>query len=140
MSPADANVAPLWPLILYIAAVFVVVGVMLGASFVLGGRTRNYRAKQEPYESGILPSGGSQLRLSAKFYLVAMFFVVFDLEAVFIFAWAVVAREAGWPGYVEMMIFMGVLLAGLVYLWRLGALDWAPRSRGRLMQEQGRTE
>jgi NADH-quinone oxidoreductase subunit A len=59
-----------------------------------------------------------------KFYLIAMFFVVFDLESVFIFAWAVAGRELGWPGYWELAVFAGVLIAVLVYLWRLGALDW----------------
>ncbi len=135
MSP---TAAPLWPLLLYVAAVFGIVAVMLGFSFVLGGRTRNYKAKQEPFESGIVPVGSANLRFSAKFYLIAMFFVIFDLEAVFIYAWAVVARPAGWAGYIEMLIFVGVLMAGLVYLWLLGALDWAPRSRGRLMQNQGK--
>jgi NADH-quinone oxidoreductase subunit A len=67
--------------------------------------------------------------LSAKFYLVAMFFVIFDLEAVFIFAWAIAVRETGWNGYAEAMLFITVLLATLVYLWRVGALDWRQGSR-----------
>ncbi len=62
-----------------------------------------------------------------KFYLVAMFFVIFDLETVFIFAWAIAFREVGWTGYIEMLVFVGVLVAALIYLWRLGALDWRPR-------------
>ena len=69
-------------------------------------------------------TGSARVRLSAKFYLLAMFFVIFDLETVFIFAWAVSAREVGWPGYLEILVFIGVLAVALVYLWRLGALDW----------------
>jgi NADH-quinone oxidoreductase subunit A len=66
-----------------------------------------------------------------KYYMVAMFFVVFDLEAAFILIWAVGARQLGWPGYIEVVVFIVVLLAGLAYLWREGALDWSPRkSRG----------
>jgi NADH-quinone oxidoreductase subunit A len=65
--------------------------------------------------------------LTAKFYLVAMFFVIFDLEAVFVIAWALAARPLGWAGYIEILIFIGVLMAALVYLWRLGALDWGTR-------------
>jgi NADH-quinone oxidoreductase subunit A len=69
------------------------------------------------------------VRLSAKFYLVAMFFVIFDLEAIFIFAWAVAGRALGWAGYWEILIFSGVLMAALIYLWRLGALDWGSIQR-----------
>jgi NADH-quinone oxidoreductase subunit A len=71
------------------------------------------------------------LRLSVNFYLVAVFFVIFDLESVFIFAWAICVREAGWAGYVEIVVFVGILLAALAYLWREGALDWGPDQRKR---------
>jgi NADH-quinone oxidoreductase subunit A len=67
------------------------------------------------------------VRLSAKFYLIAVFFVIFDLEAVFLYSWAVAAQDLGWPGYWEVVIFVGVLVVALAYLWRLGALDWNPR-------------
>ncbi|MBP1624424.1 MAG: NADH-quinone oxidoreductase subunit [Acidobacteria bacterium] len=78
----------------------------------------------------MLPTGSARLHFSAKFYLIAMFFVIFDLEAVFIFAWAVAVPELGWMGYLEVLIFIIVLAATLIYLWRLGALDWGPyRSR-----------
>jgi NADH-quinone oxidoreductase subunit A len=69
--------------------------------------------------------------LSASFYLIAMLFVIFDLESVFIFAWAVDVRNLGWAGYVEVLIFTGVLLAALAYLWRVGALDWGSARRRR---------
>jgi len=116
-------------LVLYIALVIGLCVVMLGLSWVLGERTRYTRATLDPYESGILHVGMARYRFSAKFYLMAMFFVIFDLEAVFVFAWAVSARESGWPGYIEMLVFLGILVAALAYLWRLGALEWAPRPR-----------
>ena len=81
-------------------------------------------AADEPFESGIVTVGLARLRLSAKFYLIAVFFVIFDVEAVFLFAWAVAFRELGWPGYIEAVIFIAILGAALAYLWRLGALDW----------------
>jgi NADH-quinone oxidoreductase subunit A len=116
-------------LVLYIALVIGLCVVMLGLSWVLGERTKYTKATLDPYESGIVHVGFARYRFSAKFYLMAMFFVIFDLEAVFVYAWAVSAREAGWAGYIEMLVFLGILLAGLVYLWRLGALDWAPKPR-----------
>jgi len=118
----------LWPLAVYLVIVVMLVVAMLGLSFVLGQRHNN-RATGSPYESGILSQGSARVRLSAKFYLVAMFFVIFDLEAVFIFAWAVAVRELGWSGYAEAAVFIAVLLATLVYLGRVGALDWGPGSR-----------
>lgn len=128
----------LWPLLVYVALVLVVVLGMLGLSHFLGQRHRE-RATDEPYESGIPPTGSARLRFDVRFYLVAMFFVIFDLEAAFLFAWAVALRQAGWLGYVEAVIFVAVLLAGLVYLWRLGALDQAtpPRDRGWLGGREG---
>jgi NADH-quinone oxidoreductase subunit A len=96
---------------------------MIGASWLLGERHRDPHTAL-PYESGIVSEGSARVRLNVKFYLVAMFFVIFDLEAVFIFAWAIAARELGWAGYAEVVIFIGILLAALAYLWRMGALDW----------------
>ncbi|HSM57689.1 MAG TPA: NADH-quinone oxidoreductase subunit A [Candidatus Sulfomarinibacteraceae bacterium] len=116
----------MWPLAVYFGAVLVVVGAMLGLSYVLGER-HDDRAKGAPYESGIATTGSARIRLSVRFYLIAMFFVIFDLEIVFVIAWAVGARELGWAGYIEIAIFIGVLLAALIYLLRLGALDWSPR-------------
>lgn len=132
--------APLWPLALYTGLVLVVVGGMLAISYVLGERHKD-KATDEPYESGITTTGSARLRQSARFYLVAMFFVIFDLEAVFIFAWALSVRDVGWLGFVEILIFIVVLLAALVYLWRLGALDWGPRaSRPRPGATRGLTQ
>jgi NADH-quinone oxidoreductase subunit A len=110
-----------WPLVFYAGAVLAVVAGMLGGSYLLGNRARLYGT---PFESGIVPAGTSQIHYTVPFYLVAIFFVIFDLEAVFLFAWAIAFRESGWAGYVEILIFIGVLVAALVYLWRIGALDW----------------
>jgi NADH-quinone oxidoreductase subunit A len=118
----------IWPLAVYIALVGMLVVAMLSLSFVLGQRHTD-RATGSPYESGILSEGSARVRFSAKFYLVAMFFVIFDLEAVFLFAWAVAVRETGWAGYAEVLLFITVLLATLAYLWRVGALDWRQGSR-----------
>jgi NADH-quinone oxidoreductase subunit A len=116
----------LWPLVVYVAMALALVTSMLALSWLLGQRHAD-RATGEPYESGINPTGSARLRLSADFYLIAMFFVIFDLEAVFIFAWAVAAREVGWVGYIGVVIFIGLLVAALLYEWRMGALDWRAR-------------
>ena len=125
MNTPTSQTGALWPLVVYFAAVLVVVAGMLGLSYVLGQRHAD-RATGEPYESGIVSTGSARLRLYARFYLVAVFFVIFDLEAVFLFAWAIALREVGWAGYAEILVFTGVLVAALIYLWRLGALDWGP--------------
>lgn len=124
----------LWPFAVYLALVGFVIAAMLLLSFALGQRHHD-RSTDSPYESGILSEGTARVRFSAKFYLVAMFFVIFDLEAVFLFAWAVAVREAGWPGYWEVFIFVGVLGATLAYLWRVGALDW--KSGPRIVSPRG---
>jgi NADH-quinone oxidoreductase subunit A len=130
------NPVILWPLLLYFAAVVVLVAGMLGLSYVLGERHKE-KATGKPYESGIPPTGSARLRFDVKFYLIAMFFVVFDLEAVFLFAWAIAFRELGWLGYVEVVVFVGVLLVALIYLWRVGALDWGPSRRRSRAAEEG---
>ena len=88
-----------------------------------GGERHRERVTGQVYESGILSTGTARVRFDVKFYLIGVFFVVFDLEALFIFTWAVALREVGWFGYCEIAAFIGVLFAGLVYLWRLGALE-----------------
>lgn len=127
----EAAVATLthnWGFAVFLLGVFGLCAFMIGASRLLGSRAIG-RSKNEPFESGIVPTGGAHLRLSAKFYLVAMLFVIFDIEALFLFAWSVSARESGWAGFIEASVFIAILLAGLVYLWRIGALDWAPAGR-----------
>ncbi len=112
----------------YFGLVVLLVTAMLALSYVLGQRHSD-RHTGIPYEGGVSSAGTARVRFPARFYLVAMFFVVFDLEAVFIFLWAVAAREAGWPGYWEIVIFTAVLAGGLVYLWAVGALDWVRERR-----------
>ena len=108
MSLLASQTTPLWPLVAYFIAIVVMVAGMVLFSYVLGQRHRE-RATGTPYESGIVSTGSARLRFSAEYYLISMFFVIFDLETAFIFAWAVAAREPalGWAGYVEMLIFIG---------------------------------
>lgn len=119
-----------WPLAAYFLIVLLLVASMLILSWFLGQRQRQ-RATAEPYESGIIPTTSARLRFDIKFYIVAMLFVIFDVEAAFIYAWAVAARELGWAGFVEAAVFILVLLAALVYLWRMGALDWGTSVKAR---------
>jgi NADH-quinone oxidoreductase subunit A len=115
-------------LAVYFGAVLALVAFVLIASAVLGERHRGL-AMGEPFESGIVPVQPARLRLRAKFYIVAMLFVIFDVEAVYVITWAVIAREGAWPAYIELAIFVGLLLAALAYLWRLGALEWGTGSQ-----------
>jgi NADH-quinone oxidoreductase subunit A len=113
----------IWSLALYAALVFALAAAILAISY-LAGQRHSAPAMGQPYEGGIVSEGSAHVRLSARFYLVAMFFVIFDLESVFIFAWALAARELGWQGYGDILIFAGVLGIALAYLWRIGGLDW----------------
>jgi NADH-quinone oxidoreductase subunit A len=125
----EAAITPvLWPLVVYFFAVVMIVGGMIVLSYILGQRHRE-KATGEPYESGIVSTGTAHLRFDVKFYLVAMFFVIFDLEAVFLFAWAVSLRQSGWTGFAEMLVFIVILVAALFYIWRLGGLDWGTRKQ-----------
>ncbi|MBN7795642.1 NADH-quinone oxidoreductase subunit A [Parahaliea mediterranea] len=101
---------------------------MLVLSWLLG-QQRASRATNMPFESGILPVGSSQIQMSAEFYLIAIFFVIFDLETVFIFAWAVAFFELGWEGYIAVGVFIAVLAVALVYELGTGALDWGVKAR-----------
>jgi NADH-quinone oxidoreductase subunit A len=118
----------LWPFVVYFASALAVALGMITISFFLGEKHRE-KTTDEPYESGIRSAGSARMRFSVKFYLVALFFVIFDVESMFIFAWAIAFRELGWAGYISIVIFIAVLAAGLVYLWRLGALDWGRAKR-----------
>lgn len=122
-----------WALAVYFAAVLFIVAVMLGLSYVLGQR-HSEPATGAQFESGIVSEGSARVRVSVKFFLVAALFVLFDLETVFLFLWAVAGRALGLSAYIEALIFAGVLVAGLAYIWRTGVLDWyttALRSGGR---------
>ena len=122
----------LWPLVLFFFVVLLIPAGMIVLSYLLGQRHSEH-ATGSPYESGIVSEGSAEARFSVRFYLIAMFFVVFDLEAVFIISWAIAAREAGWAGYLEILFFTVILVATLAYLWRLGALDWGPKTRRKVL-------
>lgn len=119
---------PLWPIGVHLLVALLLTGGLLLVSHLLGERHREPETGL-PYEGGAPSTGTARGPFAAHYYLIAMFFVIFDLEAVFLFAWAVAAREAGWLGFVEILIFAAVLLAALAWLWRVGALDWAPAAR-----------
>lgn len=133
------TIAHNWSFAVYIFGVLFVCVFMLAIPVLMGGRSKG-RAKTEPFESGIVSVGGARLRLSAKFYLVAMFFVIFDIEALFLYAWSVSVRESGWAGFIEVVIFVSVLLVGLFYIWRIGALDWSSESRRRRINEAAKAK
>jgi NADH-quinone oxidoreductase subunit A len=128
MTETIENLSHNWAVAVFVVVILLVCGAMLAVSALLGGRTTG-RAKTEPFESGIVSVGDAHMRLSAKFYLVAMFFVIFDVEALFLYAWAVSLRESGWIGFIEAAAFIFILMVGLAYLWRIGALRWAPVRR-----------
>jgi NADH-quinone oxidoreductase subunit A len=129
-----------WPLAVFTGLVVFLVAVTLGISALLGERHTG-PAMGEPYESGIVPTGSvAGLRFSVRFYLVAMFFVLFDLESAFVYAWAVAFRPAGWAGFAEMLVFILILLAALVYLVRIRALEWGSIGRGSLERRRKEPE
>jgi len=102
---------------------------LLTASYLLGKKVKN-RVKDIPYESGIVPTGDARQRFSVKFYLVGMIFILFDIEAVFLYPWAVVYRELKMFGFFEMLVFVVLIMVGFFYVWKKGALEWAFREKG----------
>ena len=125
MSEADTS---LWPFVVYFIAVLALVATMLVLSWLLGQRRTN-AATNVPFESGALSVGSPQIHMAVEFYLIAIFFVIFDLETVFIFAWAVAFFELGWAGFVSISVFILMLGVALIYELRSGALDWGIKSR-----------
>jgi NADH-quinone oxidoreductase subunit A len=111
------------PLLIYAVIVVLVVGLLVTLSMVLGPSKR-YRAKLLPYESGIVPTTPARRRLSVRFYLTAMLFIIFDVEAVFFYPWAVTLHQLRWYGVIEMGVFMLILAIALAHIWRKGGLDW----------------
>ncbi len=111
-----------------LGAGFALVSILL--SSVLGPR-KPTPEKEAPYECGMPPVGDARERQSVKFYLVAMIFLLFDIEVAFLYPWAMALRQLGWNGFVELLLFMALLVTGYIYVWRKGALDWGhdgPRS------------
>jgi NADH-quinone oxidoreductase subunit A len=118
---------------------FIVAGLLAGAivtlSWIIGQRKPN-RAKLSPYECGMTPVGDARERFSVKFYLVAMLFILFDVEAVFLYPWAVILKDLkkagqGLFGFVEMLVYIGIVLVGFFYIWKKGALDWGVSSTAK---------
>ena len=116
------------PVFVFFGAILLLVATMLGIASILGERKQT-KATDLPYESGIIAVGSSQVRLSVDFFLIAIFFVIFDLETVFIFAWAIAFFELGWHGYLAIVIFILVLTIALIYEWKSGALNWGAKSQ-----------
>ncbi len=125
MSSTDTS---LWPFVVYFLAVLLLVATMLGLSHLLGQRRAN-QATDMPFESGVLSVGSPQIHFSAEFYLIAMFFVIFDLETIFIFAWAIAFFELSWAGFAAISVFILVLVVALIYELSTGALDWGIKQR-----------
>lgn len=117
-----------WSAIAYLLAATGLVAFMLIVPRLLGGRSSGSQ-KEENFEAGVLPAGSARIRLSAKFYLVAIFFVIFDLEALFLYAYSVSVREVGWVGFATASIFIVILFIGLLYELRLGAMNWSPADK-----------
>ena len=115
-----------FPILLQALLAMALAAGLLGVSRLLGKRVRN-KVKDLPYESGIVPTGTARERFSVKFYLVGMLFILFDIEAIFLYPWVVVYREPGmgWYAFIEMLIFVALILSGFFYIWKKGALDWA---------------
>ncbi|WII94666.1 NADH-quinone oxidoreductase subunit A [Moraxella haemolytica] len=117
-----------WSAIVYLLAALGLVIFMLVVPRLLGGKSSGSQ-KHEIFEAGVLPAGSARIRLSAKFYLVAIFFVIFDLEALFLYAYSVSVREVGWAGFMAAAAFIGILFIGLLYEMKLGAMNWAPADK-----------
>lgn len=117
-----------WPFLIYAVLAFGIAGIMIGASYFLGERHKD-RTTDEPYESGIPLTGNARLRFSSHFYLIAMFFVIFDLDAAFVIAWAISFRELGLPGYLGILVFILLLIVVLIYELGIGALNFGPQGK-----------
>ena len=117
-----------FPVLLQVAIAMAVATLMLGLSYLLGKKVRN-RVKDMPYESGIVPTGDARQRFSVKFYLVGMLFILFDIEAIFLYPWAVVYRQLKMFAFVEMLIFIVLIFCGFFFIWKKGALDWSYSDR-----------
>lgn len=120
------QLAELWPIAAYFIILCVMLVAMMLLSVVLGPKTQT-RAKNIPYESGVISAGEDKTRFSSHFFLYAIFFVIFDLETIFLFAWVIAFEEVGWAGFIEASVFIAILLAALLYLWRIGALELKQR-------------
>jgi NADH-quinone oxidoreductase subunit A len=122
-----ADPASYFPVLLQILLAGATAGALVTLSWLLGQRARS-RQKDTPYECGIAPTGSARERFSVKFYLVAIVFILFDIEAVFLYPWVVVYRDLKFFGFFEMLLFIVLIVAGFFYIWKKGALDWSHAS------------
>jgi NADH-quinone oxidoreductase subunit A len=120
---SDSGIQVYTPLLLHLLVAIFLASAISAASVLVGWRRPN-RAKQQAYECGMEPTGDARQPFSVRFYLVAMIFILFDVEAIFLYPWAYVFRDLRWYGFGEMMVYIAILLVGYIYLWKKGALDW----------------
>ena len=118
------------PFLIHILLASGIAGAIISLSWLIGQR-KPTRAKMSPYESGMEPVGDARGRFSVKFYLVAMLFILFDVEAVFLYPWAVIVRDLKHFGLWEMFVYIGIVLVGFFYVWKKGVLEWGPDAAGR---------
>lgn len=116
------------PLVLHLILAMALSGILLALSSAVGWR-RPSKVKNQAYECGITPTGDARQPFSVKFYLVGIVFILFDVEAIFLYPWAYIFKSLRWFGFVEMLLYIGILLVGYFYLWKKGALDWNTRPR-----------
>ena len=124
-----------FPVLIQIIIALGVATAMIGLSALLGQRVRD-PVKSSPYESGMRPIGNARERFSVKFYLVAMVFILFDIEAIFLYPWAVVYRQLRLFGFLEMLLFIVLVLCGFYYIWKKGVLNWSADER-KLVEQTG---
>lgn len=126
------DISEIWSLFIYAVVIGGLLACLFGLSAMTGTQRRGAamgRSMSLPFESGMMPTGSARLRLPVQYYLVAMFFVIFDVETAFLLPWATVVTRVGWIGYGAAVFFIAFLAASLLYLWRAGALEWGPQPR-----------
>ena len=123
LSPWEPGV---FSLVVFGLMIMALIALLLFVASWLGERTSN-NEKYRPYESGVIPTGSARFRYPVPFYLVAIFFLLFDVEGAYIFSWAIAWEELGWAGWLQISFFITVLILGLVYIWNKGGLEWGPR-------------
>jgi NADH-quinone oxidoreductase subunit A len=123
LSPWEPGV---FSLVVFGLMIMALIALLLFVASYLGQRTTNSE-KFRPYESGVIPTGSARLRYPVPFYLVAIFFLLFDVEGAYIFSWAIAWEELGWAGWLQISFFITVLILGLAYIWNKGGLEWGPK-------------
>lgn len=126
-----------FPVLIQILIAMAVAGSMIGLSSILGRRVKD-SVKSSPYESGMKPVGNARERFSVKFYLVGMVFILFDIEAIFLYPWAVVYRKLRFFGFFEMLLFIVLVLCGFVYMWKKGVLNWSVDEQNHPVQREAK--